>query len=138
MNKFCSMLVLLSLFSFSLGCSDPAKEMRINEEYPDWPELKALQSDEILMPIGTAVGFGDIETAKAELKNPEFKLALDAFESSQLPSGYDSEERSAAKEKAVKQFREAIQLAESNGSNDAVKEAFEEGSAALRVVAAPK
>ena len=129
---------MLICFSICLtGCSDPAKEMRLNQEFPDWPELQKLQSDEILMPVGTAIDFGDMNSAKQELKNPGLKAALDAFEASSIPSGFDTEERKAAKEKAVKSFREAIELAESNGSSDKIKTAYEQAQEALRTVSAP-
>lgn len=132
--------LLLSILFFVLfvtGCSDPAAKMKIDQEYPQWDEFATLTSTEVLMPIDTAFAQEDWRGLNKALNAPEFKAALDAFEQSELPSQFATDERAKAKADAVTQYRECIKIAGSNGNKKKLKEAYESARQNLNKVAAP-
>ncbi|MEQ8633627.1 hypothetical protein [Gimesia maris] len=134
-HRFCCSF---SLFVFLIaGCSDPAAKMKIDQEYPQWDEFVTLTSTEVLMPIDTAFAQEDWKGFNKALNNPEFKAALDAFEKSELPSHFATDERAKAKADAVADYRECIKLAGSNGNTKQIKEAYESARQNLNKVAAP-
>lgn len=132
--------LVLSLSFFVLlisGCSDPTAKMQIDQEYPQWDEFTTLTSTEVLMPIDTAFAQENWKGLSKALNSPEFKAALDAFEQSELPSQFATEERAKAKADAVTQYHECIKIAGSNGNKKKLKEAYESARQNLNKVAAP-
>ncbi len=119
------------------GCSDPAAKMKIDQEYPRWDEFVTLTSTEVLMPIDTTFAQEDWKGFSKALNNPEFKAALEAFDKSELPSHFATEERAKAKADAVADYRECLKLAGSKGNTRQLKAAYESARQNLNKVAAP-
>lgn len=138
-----TLFIRQTLFSFSLlallisGCSDPGAKMEIEQEYPQWDEFVTLTSTDVLMPIDTTFAQEDWKGFNKAINSPEFKTALDAFEKSELPSQFSTDERAKAKANAVTQYRECIKIAGANGNKKKLKEAYESARKSLNEVAAP-
>lgn len=125
-------LVVVLLLGVIAGCgSDAAKKMGGGLP-PSWPELDAV--NEVCV---TAIGMGmDMEgpaAAHQAASTPEFKQAVDAFESAPIPSEFATAARETAKTELVQNLRAFIE----GGSDDELKALFEKIGANHQALTTP-
>ena len=107
-------------------------------DLPNWPELKALASPEIMKPIYFAKDMKDAGALKRALTSAEFGDALEKFAKSKIPSGYDSAPRKAAQEEVVSNYRKAIEAAKGSGAFKDMSDACDAAGKAVVDAGAPK
>jgi hypothetical protein len=115
------------------GCGDD-RIPKLN--YPKWDELATMQSTELTMPIDTLYSQGDFAGFKKAIQSPQFAEALDRFDKSSIPGGFDNETRRRAKADAVANYRKCLELIKTNGSKAAISEAYDAAQASMRIVGA--
>ena len=125
------------------GCADNSvnTDAKFNPkptaEAPTWAALEKLTSDEIWMNVGMASSAGDWAGLKNAVATEEFKAAVDAFATEEIPGRFATEDRKKAKDELTKALQELVRLAESKANDDEMKSAFESVDKLLRETKKP-
>jgi hypothetical protein len=127
-NVLC-LLFLAAMFGCSSGGAPPQTELK----YPQWEAMDKLSSDDV-REIVMGAEAGDWQTVKKAASSPDFKAAVDAFASTDVPEEFATDARKQLKEDAVKKFRALIEAASGSGS---VQEHYEAAYESLKAVRAP-
>lgn len=131
----CSSVILVTLM---LGCSDPGSKLRGGAvATPKWDALEKLTSKDLLYPIEMSAMRNDWKGVKAAVTKPEFKAAVDAFATAEIPSEFATDARKSAKDEAVKHYRALIKEAEGKGSSKVLKAEYEAAKKSIAEVQKP-
>ena len=131
----CCLIVLFGM----IGCGNPTAKFEEGEPAvtPQWDALTQLTSEELSMPLEMSAMNEDWDGVKQAVQNSQFQEAVDGFADSEIPAEFATEERKKAKDDAVAQLKQLIELATSNAGGDQLKAAYEAYQKALTLVEKP-
>ena len=110
-----------------VGCSDPTDKFAVPDrpEPASWGALQKLTSEDVWMGLDMNASQGNWAGFTKAVTGKEFKAAVDAFATEEIPEKYATAKRKAAKEETVKALQELTRLAESGASGDALSAAYQ-------------
>ncbi len=124
-------LCLLILLAATFGCSGSGAPTQTVFKPPQWPALDKLSSDDVRSMVMSAE-MGDWDSVKREVSTPEFKAAVDAFASTEVPEEFATDARKQAKEDAAKKFQALVAAGSGTGSIQETYKAAQDSLAEVR------
>jgi len=126
-------VLCLLLLAAMVGCSGSGAAPQKELKYPQWEAMDKLSSDDV-REIVIGAQEGNWQAVKKGAASPEFKAAVDAFDSTAVPEEFATDARKQLKEEAVQKFRALIEAASGSGS---VQQQYETAYESLKAVPAP-
>jgi hypothetical protein len=135
-REICASLLSLVMIC---GCSSNQQTKALSKptKPATWPELAALQTPEVGMPILLNAQRGDTAGLKKAATDEKFKGLVDQLVASKIPSEFASPARAAAKTKLEEAYKKLIELASGSGSPKDLKDAALAVQSAIGDVANP-
>jgi len=135
MVRILSGLVLVWASVAIAGCS--GEKLPPPVDVPHWEALDKLTSQEISYGVIISAENKDWKTVGTEVAKAEYKAAVEAFASSEIPGKYATDARKQAKEQAAKDLRALVAAGESKASPKQIEASYKKAMSSLDAVRKP-
>ena len=125
-------LCLTGTLIAATGCS--GNDLPPAQDVPHWEALDKLNSEEVMYPVVISAEHKDWKTVASEAAKPEFKGAVEAFASAEIPGKYATDARKQAKKQAVKDLKALIAAGEKKAPPKQIEAAYKKAMQSLNAV----
>lgn len=132
MGRFLCGLVLVGALVTITGCS--GGNLPPAQDVPHWEALDKLRSEEVSYGLVISADNKDWKAVGTEAARAEYKAAVEAFATAEIPGKYATDARKQAKEQAVKDLRALIAAGERKASPKQIEAAYNKAMSSLNAV----